>query len=221
MNLKEGHPDQRWGAISWAQHGDDFMLLNLFELLGITKPTYLDLGAHHPTVISNTKLLYDHGSRGVNVDANPLAIDEFQRERPEDVNIWVGVGPVAGEATFYMYSDTSGLNTFSTEEVAANAGSMRVKKEVQMPIVTLNSIVTGFCGSFFPNLLSCDIEGLDFDVLSTADFSHSSPMVICVETRRHATARMVAMLERKGYFVYCRLGENLFFVRKNLKDLVY
>ncbi len=219
MNSVLGSPDQRWGCISWAQHFDDGMILNLFEMLNSPKPSYLDLGAHHPITISNTKLLYDRGSSGINVEANPNLIDAFKKERPRDTNLNVGVGPVAGEATFFMYSDTSGLNTFSTEEMAVN--SMAVKKQLLLPIVTVNSIVEDHCGGIWPHLLTCDIEGLDFDVLSGADFNSSAPMVICVETRRSETARMSAMLERKGYFLYCRMGENLFFVRKALRERVY
>lgn len=213
-----GHPDQHFGYTSYAQHGDDFMVLNLFKLLGIPKPSYLDLGAHHPTNISNTRLLYERGSRGVNVEANPNLIEAFRKERPEDRNINVGVGPVAGQASFFMYSDSSGRNTFSRAEMESMRGLMTVSKEMVLPIVTLTTILNDYFGTF-PDFISCDIEGLDFDVLSSANLTLGS--VVCVETRVQETARMTAMMDRKGYFLYCRMGENLFFVRSILKARVY
>ncbi len=217
-----GHRNQRWGCTSYAQHFDDGMILNLFDLMEIERPSYLDIGAHHPVVISNTKLLYDRGSRGVNVEANPALIAAFQTQRPEDKNVCAGVGPVPGQATFYMYSDSSGRNTFCSQEVESQKDLLTVQKEIQLQIVTLDSIVDQHCNGNYPPLLSIDIEGLDFDVLSTANFSDGKgPFVIVVETRRPDTARMAAMLDRKGFFLYCRMGENLFFVAKKLKDLVY
>lgn len=216
-----GHPDQQYGHLSYAHNGDDFMVLNLFELIEIREPSYLDLGAHHPTNGSNTKLLYDRGSRGVNVDANPNLIYAFDLERPEDKNVQVGVGPRAGMAEFFMYSDTSGRNTFSREEVKQLEGTMIVRKNFDIPVKTITQIVEEHCDGLYPQFLSCDIEGLDFEVLKSADFSVSFPFVICVETRREASARMIEMLDQKGFFVYCRMGENLFFVFKGLKSAVF
>lgn len=212
------HPDQHFGCHTYSQHGEDLMLLNIFNLLKVKKPSYLDLGAHHPTIISNTKLLYDRGSRGVNVEANPNLIAEFNKERPEDINLNIGVGLRKGESFFFMYSPTSGRNTFSIEEVSAMAGIMSPPTaRMQLQTKTINQIVMEHCNARFPNLLSCDIEGLDYAVLDDADFnSMLGPMVICVETRPKEAERMIHMLYKKDFFVYCRMGENLIFVHATL-----
>jgi len=214
-----GNKHQWFGPVSYAQHGDDLMTLNLFYLIGNRQPFYLDLGAHHPTELSNTRLLYEKGCRGVNVEANPMNMEAFRKERPEDRNVNVGVGPVAGSGTFFMYSDTGGRNTFSAEEVETLKGIMKVQREMALPIVTLAEIIGQYCPTF-PDFISCDIEGLDFDVLSSfPDTLRAS--VVCVETRRHETQRMTVMMERKGYFLYCRMGENLFFVHNEHQGKVY
>lgn len=207
------HPDQKWGCISYAQHGDDFVILNLFALLGVDRPGYLDVGAHHPSVISNTKLLYDRGSRGINVEANSLLMEAFCKERPGDVNLNIGVGPVKGGMTFYKYSSTSGRNTFSPAEVQSLEGILTVRETVLLPVDTINNIVQTWCPLGWPELLTIDIEGLDYAVLQTADFSTTAPLVICVETRRHEADRMEKLMADKGFASHCRMGENLFFVR--------
>ena len=56
-------PDQRFGPQTYAQGGEDLVLLNIFARLGIARPTWLDIGAHHPWRISNTALLYARGWR--------------------------------------------------------------------------------------------------------------------------------------------------------------
>lgn len=223
----KGHPDQHFGHRTYAQHGDDLMLLNLFDLIGIEKPSYLDLGAHDPFIISNTALLYARGSRGVNVEANPYLHQKFVEHRPEDKNLNVGVGTLPGTATFYQYSETSGRNTFSMEEVKSLEGKMKVVCETVLPVRTLKQIVMEDCGSRYPDLLSCDIEGLDFQVLSTLPKLQPAmppwalPKVICVETRRHETVSMQRMLGEKGFQLHCRMGENLFFVRLDYVKLLF
>ncbi len=212
-----GHPDQRWGPTSYAQHGDDFMILNLFELIGIKQPSYLDIGAHHPTTISNTRLLYERGSRGVNVEANWLLLRDFERERPEDKNVCFGVVaevPESGYADFYKFSDTSGVNSFSPAEVKRLERFLTVQGSERVPVTTINGIVKDYCGLVWPDLLNIDIEGLDYDVLASAVFL-PGPSLIVVETRQRDRQLMTTMLENKNYAYYCRMGANLFFVRRD------
>lgn len=66
-----GSSDQSFGHITYSQHGEDMIIANIFSILNITKPTYLDIGANHPLKGSNTALLYSRGSHGTIVDANP------------------------------------------------------------------------------------------------------------------------------------------------------
>lgn len=211
-----GHEDQNLGHITYSQNGEDLMILNLFALMGIDKPSYLDIGAHHPVNISNTKLLYDHGSRGVNVDANAKLIDIFMHYRPDDININTGVGVIGGMATFYKYDDYCGRNTFSCDEV--NSCRTKYGREIAnttvVNMLTLNTLVGTVCKGVFPDFLNIDIEGLDYDVLATTSFFKSAPKIICVEARRNGAQGMKEMLHRKDFRVYCRMGENLIFVNK-------
>lgn len=219
MSVYPGSHEQRWGGTTYAQHGDDLILLNLIELLGLSNPSWLDIGAHHPTTISNTRLLYDRGMRGVNVEANPFLIKQFYRERKFDTNICVGVAPEAGEREFFMHSDLGGRNTFCPKE-AVSDNQVVVKSQV-LPVKTLNQIVNEYCNYQFPELLLMDIEGLDYSVLDGADFSNSKPHIICVETRRSETLRMSEMLRRKGFRWCFRMVENCFFVRAESESFLY
>jgi len=222
--MNQSHPDQRWGGVSYAQHGDDFMIMSIFEELGIDKPSYLDVGAHHPINISNTYALYLRGSIGVSIDANPNVTHLFAKHRPRDMFLNVGVSPVAGRATFYMLDSLSGLNTFSHDSAQTNwpggRGLRICTEEKQIDCITLNQVVDTYCGGAFPDFLNIDIEGLDLDVLAQADFSKSRPKLIVVEVRKPDRTLATETLSKQGYFFYCRMGENCFFIDSEYRGVM-
>lgn len=211
----DGDPHQHFGCVSYSQHGEDLMLLNLFKQLEIDKPSYLDLGAHHPVTLSNTNLMYLRGSRGVNIEANPNLIQVFLRERPEDKTINVGVGVQNGTAPFYMFDPHSGRNTFCLEEAhrfSEESGKL-IRETKEIPVKTISSIVDEYCDGRFPHFLNCDIEGLDHLVLTPEFWSMSNrPVIICVETRLDDSQKMTAMMWGGSYLPYCRMGENILYI---------
>lgn len=216
----EGHPDQHFGAVSYSQQGEDILICGLFKMLGVDCPTYLDLGAHHPTIISNTRLLYERGSAGVNIEANSLLIDAFKLERPRDVTLCLGVSALPGEMTLYMYSDTSGRNTMSEAEVLSLKGRLHVHREIRVQTKSLDQIVFEHCEGKFPDFLNCDIEGLDVSVLESSRLIaklSSAPMVICVECHTaEDRQQMKRVLFNRGFVLHCRMLENLIFVRQDV-----
>ncbi|PPC91038.1 MAG: hypothetical protein CTY34_05470 [Methylobacter sp.] len=181
----KGHADQWFGGNTYAQHGEDIFLLNIFRLLKIDKPNYLDIGAHHPINISNTALLYKFGSRGVNVEANPNLIELFLQIRPEDKTINVGVSDLADEMNFYMIDDYSGRNTFEKLEadkfVTENPG-FKITKVLKIKVITINEIVRNFFWKKPLDFLTIDVEGLDERIIRSLDFNLCRPKIICIET---------------------------------------
>lgn len=199
------------------------MVVNIFKQLGIDKAKYLDVGAHHPSRISNTKLLYDLGWRGVNVEANPNLIQAFIEERPEDQNICVGIGPKAGTHQFLMYDKESGRNTFSHAEMKrySQEHSHYITSTLNLTVITLTELILKDCGGVYPHFLSLDVEGLDYDILKATEFKPSKPLVICVETPYKDFQRFEEILVYKGYHFYCRLGENTIWVASSHINSLY
>lgn len=208
-----GHPDQHFGQFTYSQHGEDLVIVNIFAQLGMEKPSYLDLGAHHPSRISNTKLLYERGSRGVNVEANPNLMREFYEQRPQDHNVCIGVSLEDGAAPLFMFDEYSGRNTLSQMEVeyVREHVGMEVKEAKIIQTKKLQTIVDDYCRGEFPWFLNCDIEGLDFDILASTDFL-GCPAVICVEARD--SKKMCDMMGTKRYYPYCQMGENIIFIKE-------
>jgi FkbM family methyltransferase len=173
-------PDQQE---SYAQEGEDLVAA---RLLG-DKPGggfYVDVGAHHPVRHSNTYLFYRRGWRGMNIDAAPGSMAEFQRLRPRDINIESLVASDPSPRRFYVFNEPA-LNTASREladQRPAEDAQFRIEKEVELRPRTLASLLDEFLppGTAI-DLMSVDVEGLDFDVLRSNNWERYRPTLLLVE----------------------------------------
>lgn len=214
------HRDQWFGGRTYAQHGDDLAVLNIFKRLGIEKPSYLDVGAYHPFDLSNTALLYERGSRGINVEPNEAQFALFVAARPDDINLWNGVAPMVGLLPFHHVAADPGRFTFDV----ATATTLGIVRSVEIPMVTLNGIVRDFAAGIWPDLLSIDIEGLDIDVLRSADFGADPPRVVIAEADNGSgdtSHELSALMHGKGFTLHSWCGSNMIFVRVADSDRIW
>lgn len=218
------HPDQRFGGITHAQHGDDIIIRAVFDNLGIDNPSYLDIGAHHPSNISNTKLFYDAGSRGINVEANPYLFAKFMIDRPEDINLNFGVGTESGFLDFYMVDEYSGRNSFDHATVEAfvlDNPEFKITEIRTLPVMTVAQVLSN---RSIPDFLTIDVEGLDYDILYSIDFERFPFKVICVEVggldKFNYADAVSSLLGENNYFPLIRCGANIIFVDNKYEHLV-
>jgi FkbM family methyltransferase len=212
------HPHQWYGGRTYAQHGDDLAIINLFGCLRIARPSYLDIGAHHPFHLSNTALLYQRGSRGINVEANPALIEEFKQRRPEDVNVCAAVVGAPNQGTVVLNrldEASSGLNSLLPIQ------GHKICDTVEVPAVTADEIVNKYADGCWPDLLSIDAEGMDAIILRSIDYKRGGPKVICAEAvspqaEGDVCAELRALMAERGYAVHSFAGSNMLFVRCDL-----
>lgn len=215
-NVSDNH------RISYSQSGEDLIIRQIFTALGRERITYLDLGANHPTRFSNTYLFYSNGSSGVCVEPDPAAQPLFRRWRGRDTLLTCGVGLKEGEADFYVMT-TNTLSTFSKEEAERyqGYGSQKIVKVVKQPLKPVNRILEQHFEKC-PNLISLDIEGLDFQILQSLDLDKWRPEVFCIETLTYTEDKTERKLEEimeymkgRGYMVYADTFINTVFVDRN------
>lgn len=170
-------------TVSWGQGGEDIGLNHYFKHR--QSGTYIDVGAFHPNRYSNTRLLYQRGWRGVNIDANEDLISNFLVERPEDKNICAAVGSKS-EYPLYVMSEglvTTTIKEYRDQEIATG------RREIAQRLVngiTLRSILDKYFLEERLTLLTIDIEGADYDALNSIGFetldSSRFPEFLMVET---------------------------------------
>lgn len=208
---------------SYSQCGEDLIISFIFDTLGINKPTYLDIGAHHPTYLSNTFLFYQKGCQGVCVEPDPKLFDEIKKRRRRDTCLNVGVGGLqTAKADFYVMSGKT-LNTFSKKEAERYLSyrDKKIEKVIQIPLIPVNEIIKQYFPSC-PNFISLDVEGLDLPILETFDFTKYRPEIFCIETltfsedkSEHKIDEIIDLMNLNGYFVYGDTYINTIFVDKS------
>lgn len=199
------------------------IIKNIFDSVGLMSPSYLDIGAYHPDWSSNTSLFYEKGCRGINIEADISLIDAFAVHRSEDINVNVGVAPERGIGTFHVFEGRT-LSTFDPETAKRYSGyGLSCEENIHVELWTINDIVDKYNGGLFPDFLDMDIEGLDYEVLKGADFTKSSPKIICVEIYGENSLLLSKVLSEKqceggGYTLYCRIEPNSIYVRNDLRS---
>jgi FkbM family methyltransferase len=192
--------DRRWANSSFSQFGEDLALLRYFEG---RRGFYVDIGACHPVRFSNTYLLHKRGWSGINVDANPEALELFRLRRPRDVNIHAAVSDTVGDVEFNLY-DESALCRIEVQNGAAaqgNDGMPAPAKKVILRTTTLSQLLAGHLTSGQEiDFLNIDCEGHDLAVLASNDWKRFRPEVVGVEDwEKTAETSISDFLVKQGY----------------------
>lgn len=204
---------------SYAQCGEDLILAFVAQSLGIAHPYYLDIGAHHPTYLSNTYGFYQKGVYGACIEPNPTLFEVIQRKRPRDLCLNVGVSDVSQEAARFYILSSDTLSTFSEEEAQRYSGypNEKIEKIISIPIRGINEVLASL--PVCPNLVSLDTEGMDLRILQGWNFQAYRPQMFCVETLTYTSdaseSKIPAINEamtQAGYFVYADTYINTIFV---------
>lgn len=172
------------GDFYFSQSGEDLILKSFFnnKLHSKNQGFYVDVGAYHPTMYSNTYFFYLNGWRGINIEPRPGSKILFDKKRPNDINIEVGVSIKEAQLKYYYIDNKSPMNSFSSAFLEQNNTKQLVKKEILIETKRLDNIL----GHYLPaeakiDFMNVDAEGLDIEVLSSNNWEKYRPKVLIVE----------------------------------------
>jgi hypothetical protein len=170
---------------------------------------FLDIGAAHPTDMSNTRALFEAGWSGVLIEPSPYGMAALIAEYADWPNITLVSAAVGTEdifATLHVTPDMVSTIDAESREKWATAGWLG---KVQVRLITLEQITCAF-GHF--DVVSIDAEGVSAELCRRMLEAGWEPRVFCVEAdgRTHELA-MVAT--GRGYVVTYASAENVVFVR--------
>jgi FkbM family methyltransferase len=200
--------------VSSAQNQEDIMLWR--ALRQVRDGFYIDVGAADPAALSVTRIFYEHGWRGINLEPNPDYFAALSKARPRDINLAVGVGREAGPKTFYDVG-SSGLSTLDAAIAAHHRTNGWTVTEQTIEILTLAEICRRHRPEGPIHFLKVDVEGGEGDVLAGADFGAFRPWIVLVEatlplSQERSYAAWEPILTDQGYTFVWFDGLNRFYV---------
>lgn len=169
---------------AYSQDGEDMIIASFYEGKKNYKGFYIDVGAHHPYRFSNTAYFYNKGWRGINIEPTPNLFKSFMKYRKNDINLNVGIGN-GEKMTFYIFNEGA-INTFdkeiAIERNADNQTSYKIINQIDIQTLKLTEIFDKFLlKNQIIDFLSIDVEGLDFEVLKTNNWTKYIPKFILIE----------------------------------------
>jgi FkbM family methyltransferase len=214
-----------FGVRSFSQFGEDMVILYLWQtFLGKTYPLYyIDIGAHHPSEINNTQLLYNYGARGINIEPDPDLFMLFPIERSDDINLNIGIGTDTNTMIdFYVMSKKGkGLNTFIQKIAEQNIKKHKYKgiaieQIIKVPVKTVNTLQEEYKDKKI-DFITIDTEGMDFDIITHWDFEKHRPAFVCLEIDWNIISNLKKYMNSKGYYVFKTTPANIIFVDKKFE----
>jgi FkbM family methyltransferase len=190
---------------SYSQHGEDVWLLEQVRDLPRDRYRYVDVGANHPSRISNTYLLYRHGFSGLVIEPDESLLALHRRFRPRDTAVWSACGEHSQLARFVIRT-ISGLSSLSGS--AGPDSSARVRRVSYVPVLPLDVIVEAAVPGPIA-VLSIDTEGADSDVLRSGPQTLERTLFVVVEANTEDAADSISAILSERFEPVRQAGPNL------------
>jgi FkbM family methyltransferase len=199
-NISFEQEEWRLLRYSFSQFGEDRILESIFK--NQAEGFYIDVGAFDPIRYSNTNIFYKNGWKGINIEPNPEKIKIFDRLRPRDINLNVGISDEETEMHYYQYA--SGATNRFLPSSETNKLSVRGEEPISSTKISVKTLST-ILQKYLPktskiDFLSIDCEGLDLNVLKGNNWDLYRPRIIAIEDLSVTRDSSIEeFLNRQGY----------------------
>jgi len=200
----------------YSQNSEDFLLWVLFN--DQTAPGYfVEVGALDGVRFSNTYSFEQAGWTGICIEAHPDYIELLRKNRPNSKIVHAAVANFDREYINFYANSRGSLSTLNAdlEEEFRGYGEYFTGWEVkQVPMHTLDTILSLHGAPVGIDILSIDVEGGEVAVLQGLDLDKYAPRVIIAEVIHTSIEMEVdAILTTAGYHRARKLSNNVFYCR--------
>jgi FkbM family methyltransferase len=168
---------------------------------------FIEVGAYHPTILSQSKLLERRGWTGLMIE--PLADQaKILREQRSSKVMQVACGSPAQHGTTIRIGRLGGLSTLRADRLSEDR---RYHEFETVDVVTLDSILEAHRPASI-DFVSIDVEGAELDVLAGFDLARWKPGLVLIEDHIENDA-IHRHMKRNAYRRVRRTGDNSWYVR--------
>lgn len=195
---------------SYSQAGEDAFIEEQLEGKDLSGGIYMDVGANHPSRISNTYKFYRKGLRGITIEPNSELIRLHKIFRSRDIALNIGAGKESYIGKLSI-SSTPVLSSFSKESKIRPSNTKPKVKEAYIPIMTLDSAIIDQAIKFI-FFLNIDVEGMELDVLIGAEQVLKRSWYVCVESNEQDQSQAITSFLTARKFIFLKqIGCNFIF----------
>lgn len=196
--------EKNYAQTSFSQQGEDITIMRLLE--NKENGFFVDIGAFHPIKYSNTYAFYKKGWRGINIEANPDARQEFLRYRTLDVNLNIAIGNSPDKLSYYKFNEPA-VNSFSREHVEKwkQVSGFHVTEVIKIETQRLQDVLKKHLPKDQKiDFMSIDVENFDLEVLMSNNWDLYRPFLLLVEEDilqfvSYTESPIVSYLQTKNY----------------------
>jgi FkbM family methyltransferase len=215
---------RRWRGpviVSYAQNAEDVRLWRVFE--SMSNGFYVDVGAGDPVRESVTKLFYDAGWTGINIEPGPK-YEVLSSSRANDVNLPYAISTEPGEVGMWITSPDPGLSSFERPPEDLLPPGFSVAQRT-VPRARLDDVLRKHAPDRAIDFLKIDVEGAEREVLESLDLTEFRPTVVVAEAItplgfRTRQDQWEPLLLACGYVLATFDGLNRFYVTEERRELV-
>lgn len=149
----------------FSQNFEDLYLWRIFKEQ--EQGFYVDVGAYHPETHSVTKIFYDQGWEGINIEPVPGLFKYFQEQRPRDVNLPIAISTESRLITLNTYGESGLSSVKSSSWVSAPLEIKDSHHSIEVESRRLYDVLMAYAPVSI-DFLKVDVEGLEADVLQSA-----------------------------------------------------
>jgi FkbM family methyltransferase len=160
---------------SFSQNFEDVYIYRAFR--DIESGFYIDAGAFDPVVDSVTKMLYDLGWSGINLEPGP-SFTKFSA-RIRDINLPYALTSHDGEIDFHYNESDPGTSTTAASNLPVKSASVQKYK---VRATTLETLVRDHAVGRHIHFLKLDVEGAEWEILQSTDWKTVRPELIIAES---------------------------------------
>ena len=167
---------------------------------------FVEVGANRPRQESQTWHLEQLGWTGVLIEPQPNLAEELRRMRSAQVFAFACSSPRNAGRNMRLHV-AGALSALDRERMAPGAEPERV---IEVPVRTLDDILTEARAPVAFDLLSIDVEGHELEVLGGFDLAHWRPRLVLLEDHvgnlekhrflRSAGYRLIRRCENNGWY---------------------
>jgi len=177
------------------------------EFFGTRPGFFVEVGANDPRQGSQTWGLEQAGWRGVLVEPQPDLAQALKTERTAQVFPVACSSPRNASRTMTLY--LAGMLSSLDSRLAVTG--LRPERAIEVPVRTLDDILTEAAAPAPIDFLSIDVEGHETEALAGFSFERWRPRLILIEDHVANLAKH-RLLTRSGYRLIRRTGLNGWYV---------